>query len=685
MSERAPAQPRPQLALLHRRLAVVMGIAGLLAFGAGVGTTALSPLVAGVVLLVAFLWRPSNALSASLEHLWLPLAFLLVLRALYHVVVVGDDVVIPVVDLLLLLLCAEALRPLSAPNDVRLYALSFALLLAATAYRPGIVFAGAFVAYVLVGTLALMVGHLRRKLRRYGADDVPLGRSVLVTTAALSGVTLLSSVLVFLTFPRVSQGWTGRGETMATSVAGFSDVVSLGEFGSQIYGNPEIVLRVEFGDSLPAGYQGLHWRGRSYDHFDGVRWSRSERIRPSSGSNNWYRERWPGEVLSQRIYGAPLDVRVLFGLHPMLRVEPESPIHPLVDNVGDFFYWGAGPPAYNAWSVLGRPDAESLRRAESGFMPDRNHYLQLPRLPDRIGALADSLTEGLETRYDRTVAIERWLRTQFAYTLQLPATAEEATLEHFLFERRAGHCEYFSTAMVVLLRSLGIHSRNVNGFLGGNWSEFGRYLAVTQNQAHSWVEVWFPGYGWVTFDPTPAGATGTLGGTTWLWPGRLFVDALQHRWSKWVLDYSIQNQSDVLGRALGFLRQQPETVVEGEPPPPQGPSRIFLIVGVILLAWIAHWVIRRRGVGGSQETRLYLRLVESCRQAGLVHGQVAPLELVERLGATGSAAAAPAARLVEIYLRGRFAGEPLGEPERADMSRALAGARRALERKGRGR
>jgi hypothetical protein len=77
--------------------------------------------------------------------------------------------------------------------------------------------------------------------------------------------------------------------------------------------------------------------------------------------------------------------------------------------------------------------------------------------------------------------------------------------------------------------------------------------------------------------------------------------------------------------------------------------------------------------------------VESCRRAGLVHGQVAPLELVERLGAVGSAAAAPAARLVEIYLRGRFAGEPLGEPERADMSRALAGARRALERKGRGR
>ena len=544
------------LALLHRRLAVGMGLAGLGAFAAGVGGEAVSPLFAAVALLTAILWRPRPELSSRLEQLWLPLAFLLVLRALYHVLAVGGDVVIPVVDLLLLLLCAEALRSLDAPNDVRLYALSFALLLASTAYRPGVVFALAFVTYVVLATLALMVGHLRRKLHHHGLEDVPPGRWAILTTAALSAITLLTSVLVFLAFPRVSQGWAGRGEVMATSVAGFSDRVSLGEFGSRIYSNPQIVLRVEFPEGLPPDYTGLHWRGRSYDHFDGVRWSRSQRIRPSSGSNAWYRERWPDASVAQSIYAAPLESRVLFGLHPILSVEPQSPIHPLVDNVGDHFYWGSGAPAYTARSVVGRPSADQLRAAESGYMPDRNHYLQLPRLPDDVYALADSLTRGLDTRYDRSVAIERWLRTEFAYTLELPATASEATLEHFLFQRRAGHCEYFSTAMAVMLRSLGIHARNVNGFLGGSWSEFGNYLAVTQNEAHSWVEVWFPGYGWVTFDPTPAGGTGTREATAWFWPGRFVLDALQHRWSKWVLDYSIKNQSDVLGRALSFLRRQ---------------------------------------------------------------------------------------------------------------------------------
>ena len=669
------------LALVHRRLAIAMGLAGLMAFGAGVGITVISPLVASLVLVVAYYWRPSPSLSASLEHLWLPLAFLLVLRALYHVVVVGDDVVIPVVDLLLLLLCAEVLRPLDAPNDVRLYALSFALLLASTAYRPGIVFAFAFVTYVFVSTLALIAGHLRRKLRRYGSEDFPLGRPVLLTTTALSAVTLLASVIVFLTFPRVSQGWTGRGETMATSVAGFSDVVSIGEFGSQIYANPEIVLRVEFSEGLPSDYPTLHWRGRSYDRFDGVRWLRSERVRPSAGATNWYRERWPGPLVPQRIYGAPLDVRALFGLHPVVRVEPESPIHPLRDNVGDLFYWGNGPPAYTAWSPAGHPTPDELRAAETGFMPDRTHYLQLPRLPDRIHALADSLTRDHETRYDKVVAIERWLRTEFAYTLELPATAQEATLDHFLFERRAGHCEYFSTAMAVLLRTLGIHARNINGFLGGNWSQFGRYLAVTQNQAHSWVEVWFPGYGWVTFDPTPAGASTTLGGTIWFWPGRLFVDALQHRWGKWVLDYSIQNQTDVLGRTLAFLREDRQTANPVAVETSWKAWILWILAAALVVGWTV-WYLRRRRMAGSPETRFYLGLLESCRQAGLVRsGQIAPLELVERLGTQGNPAASPASRLVEIYLRGRFAGEPLSESEHSAMSQALAGARRALERR----
>ena len=199
------------LRLVHRRLAVLMGHAGLVAFAGGAGFEPVSALLAALALTFALFWQPDPRLSARMERVWVPVAALLVVRALVHVFLIGDDVVIPVVDLLLLLLAAEALRSLEAPNDIRLYALSFALLLASTAYRPGILFLFAFVAYVVLSTLALLVGHLRRRAEHHGVQSVPLGGRLLVTVTKLSVIILLISGAVFVTFPRVSRGWAGRG------------------------------------------------------------------------------------------------------------------------------------------------------------------------------------------------------------------------------------------------------------------------------------------------------------------------------------------------------------------------------------------------------------------------------------------------------------------------------------------
>lgn len=668
------------LRLLHRRLAVLMALAGLLAFAGGAGVEPVSAALAGTVLLTALFWQPGAELGARLERVWLPLGALLVARALLHVFVIRDDVVVPVVDLLLLLMAAEALRPLHAPNDFRLYALSFALLLAATAYRPGILFLVAFVAFVGLATLGLMVGHLRRSAERHGVREIPLHRTLVWTTGGLSGVVLLVAAVVFVVFPRVSRGWAGRGETVATSVAGFAEQVSIGEHGSTIYGNPQIVLRVEFPDGLPPGYRGLHWRGRSYDRFDGVRWTRSRSLPPSGGPTRWYRERWTAPRLEQRIYGAPLDVRVLFTLHPVLDVEPENGIQPLFDNAGDFLYWGSGAPAYTAWSPSASPPGEDLRAADAGYVPPGRYFLQLPDLDPRIRSLADSLTAGLPTRYDRAAAVERHLRS-FGYTRELPATARETSLEHFLFVRREGHCEYFSTAMVVLLRSVGIEARNVNGFLGGEWNEFGGYLAVTQNQAHSWVEVWFPGYGWVTFDPTPAGAGGGEGAEAWFWPGRIFFDGLQHRWNKWVLDYGLESQGGLFQRWSGLLSDP--RVQEAVARASEGRARKVwepVVLAALILGGVLWATRSRRRL--PPETRAYLQLRGACERAGLgVSPGLTPLALVARVREARQPAAGAAAEVVDFYLRARYGRRSLGEAERRAMAGALKEARRGLRQK----
>lgn len=663
---------------LHRRLAVGMALAALVAFAGGAGVEPLSAGLAAAGLILAFFWQPRPTLSDRLDRAWLAGAAVLSVRAVWHVVVVGDDIVVPIVDLLFLLMVGEALRSDEGKSDPRLYALSFALLLAATAYRPGVLFASAFVAYVVLATLALTVGHLRREAEVRGTPEPRLGRPFFVATLGVSLVTLLVSGFVFMAFPRVPRGWAGRGPEALSTMAGFGDQVALDAFGAEIGANPQVVLRVEFPDGPPRAFSSLHWKGRTYDHFDGVRWSRSPLLSPAAPSEELYMSRWATPLLRYRVFAAPLEERVIFGLHPLIDVRPTTAIRPVLLNSGDYAYWGGAAPAYEALSLARQPPPPALRAASEGPAPAARFYLQLPPMSLRVAHLADSLTAGAATRYDRAVAIQRWLQTEFRYTTRLPATRAETGLEHFLFERRAGHCEYFSTAMVVLLRNVGIASRNVNGFLGGDWNHFGDYLAVTQNNAHSWVEAWFPGLGWVTFDPTPAAAAEGRAAASWSWPGRFMLDGLEHRWNKWVLDYDLGMQVSLFRAAGEAVRGRSAEGAEEEVGFPWRGVVLGLLISGALLA--AFHGARRRGEARPPLARGYLRLRRLYARSRVLSGPEArgPLAFMHSLERADAPGLEPAGRVVDLYVRSRFAGETLGDDAVREQARALRHARRAL-------
>jgi hypothetical protein len=179
-------------------------------------------------------------------------------------------------------------------------------------------------------------------------------------------------------------------------------------------------------------------------------------------------------------------------------------------------------------------------------LADRNQNLQLPSLDPRIAVLARTLTAGTPGDLERARIIERRLRTDFAYTLELPDRETADPLAYFLFNRRKGHCEYFASAMAVLLRTLGIPARLATGFQSGIYNDVSELWLVRAGDAHSWVEAWVPGRGWATFDPTPPDPN----------PHRfalftrlaLYLDATETFWQEWVVTYDIARQGTLAYR-----------------------------------------------------------------------------------------------------------------------------------------
>jgi hypothetical protein len=175
-----------------------------------------------------------------------------------------------------------------------------------------------------------------------------------------------------------------------------------------------------------------------------------------------------------------------------------------------------------------------------------SRYLQVPnKIDERIENLAGEIIKNSDakSRFDKASAIEKYLQNEFGYTLQLKASGEEP-LADFLFNIREGHCEYFATAMAVMLRTQGIATRVVNGFQQGEYNETADVYVVRQKNAHSWVEVFFPETGtWIPFDPTPfAGQFSDNADTSFYGSINSYLEAFETFWIQYFVAYDNQEQ-----------------------------------------------------------------------------------------------------------------------------------------------
>ncbi len=153
-------------------------------------------------------------------------------------------------------------------------------------------------------------------------------------------------------------------------------------------------------------------------------------------------------------------------------------------------------------------NVDNLRHAPTDYAPDLDIYLQLPEdTPQRVFDLAQQITADENNPYDQAMALQAFLRT-YPYTLDVPLPPKGVDVaDYFLFDLKKGYCDYYATAMVVMARSLGIPARLAVGYAPGSYDPKKNRLVVREKDAHSWPELYFPGYGWIPFEPTAARPT----------------------------------------------------------------------------------------------------------------------------------------------------------------------------------
>jgi len=447
---------------------------------------------------------------------------------------------------------------------ISLAAISFLAVLAASVLTVDTVFFASFIVFILLAVNTFVAMEIRRSLNKakhYGqTPPVPRRERRLQTSLSVNALMIVLAILIasaalFFVLPRFSAGYLSAYSPHSDLVTGFSDNVNLGAIG-RIQQTDQVVMHIQ--TDQPIDFD-VKWRGVALSFFDGKTWTNKasaieeqesyagrymlRRVEARKGNlpQQQSHDEKSFRLLRYRVVLEPVGTNVIF--LASVPVELAGRFREIsIDDTGSVANIDRTrlTESYEAVSQIPQPPIEKLRE-KSGEYPREvgNIFINMPPIDERIPTLARDITSGAKTDYDRALLIERYLRENFAYTLQLPDRIPQDPIANFLFVRKRGHCEYFASAMAVMLRSMGIPARLVNGFRNGEYNDItGSYIVRARN-AHAWVEAYISDVGWVEFDPTPAEAAPVVNSWSRV---RLYLDAAQEFWREWIINYDFGHQ-----------------------------------------------------------------------------------------------------------------------------------------------
>jgi transglutaminase-like putative cysteine protease len=502
------------------------------------------------------------------------------------------------------------------------------------------------------------------------------------------------AIPLFLVAPRSGAASLTRSSGGLSNFIGFSENVTLGQIG-ELKRDDRLVMRVRVEDSQSP--KDLRWRGVALDEFTGRSWKKSidshntdKRVSDRSGGGFFQFDTTEAlhRLTTQTFFLEPIESPVLFaaprpvaiqGDLPFVRVDGEGSIQTRRHEFERILY--------KAISDTEEPRVDLLRADLRPYAPAIYRYLQLPAgLDPRIGKLATRIINEADARdrYDAARAIEAALQKEYTYSLLMKAGGDDP-LADFLFNVKAGHCEYFSTAMAIMLRTHGIASRVVNGFLPGEYNEASGAFTVRQSDAHSWVEVYFPETkSWVTFDPTPpAGRAEPIrtGITAQL---QKYAEAMELLWFQYIVGYDKQEQRTLAisltsrvnnyGRIVTSMLNSARNYIPSNALELTVFSLGLLLFGTLMV--LGYRVFRlgwRRALRLSEDDErpragvaFYERLTKVMEERGVARDKAeTPMEFASSLRSTDALV------ITRAYNRVRFGNQKLSSHEMREVERAL--------------
>jgi transglutaminase-like putative cysteine protease len=620
------------------------------------------------------------------------------------------------IHFLLILMVIKLFNVRSRRDYLHLYAISLVAILAAASQTADFWYFPIFLAYLLIGVWTLLLFQLTKNSQEAGLSVLsaqppqeaskPHDRvtpQFFWLANGLAAATFGVTLVMFFTIPRVGAGFyqKGYGESIRTS--GFSNTVDLGAFGP-IKRDPSVVMRVELPDRSAHEVGRLYLRGSAFDRYDGKSWAnqlshRRVMSETSPGTFALHRDQSqgparPGPALWQNILLEPLDTPVLFAAPFAETISGRLPAVQM--DLTGALYLPFSSSTRIEYSVVSRsnPVLPADLQPHPVSYPESfiKHFLQVPVQSDRLAALARGIVQDKPNTYEKAVAIQDHLSRNYRYSLDAPLAEQANPLDEFLFIRKTGYCEHYATAMVIMLRTIGIPARLITGFLATEWNEYGNYYVVRQQDAHAWVEIHLPHSGWVMMDPTPPSGE-SVGNAIPAWQvvGRI-LDSVRLRWNRFFVQYSAADQLAVVreiqaGSASAKNRVwdsvatffSPLTTALGRAVDQfkKHDFRLFaeflglVLIGLCVIIWLSQkrpWTKGHFAKTVSRKepaiTHLYQQMITFLARRGLLKpATMAPLEFLRITQEQWTDATSSVAAITELYCRGRFGQSPLTQEE----------------------